>query len=291
MTLSTKLDDMLLVVESGSTKADWLLVDNGNETVFVTMGFNPYFHTKEDILNELNGNYDLTSIKDEVMDLFFYGAGCSIPELNSIVKSSLSSYFKNATVKVDHDLKACAYACYSGVPEIACILGTGSNSCYFDGKHLSEAIPSVGHILGDEGSGSYFGKRILSDFLYKRLPSDMSEELEDLGLNKEVIVEHVYLQPNANVYIASFMPILIRHKKLDYCQNVIREGIRKFIDIHVKCYDNYHDVEVNFVGSMAFLLKEELYAVCEEEGIVLGAIIRKPIQNLVKFHLAEQKAS
>ncbi len=282
---------MLLVAESGSTKADWMLVDNGNETIFVTMGFNPYFHTKEDILHELNGNYDLTIIKDEVTELYFYGAGCSIPELNAIVKSSLSSYFTNALVKVDHDLKACAYACYSGLPEIACILGTGSNSCYFDGKNLSEAIPSVGHILGDEGSGSYFGKRILSDFLYKRLPAPMTEELEDLGLNKEVIVENVYMQPNANVYIASFMPILIRHKKLQYCQNVIKEGIRKFINIHVKCYDKYDETQVNFVGSMSYLLKEELKEICEEEGIELGKIIRKPLQNLVQFHLQQQQAS
>lgn len=282
---------MLLVVESGSTKADWMLVENGNETVYVTMGFNPYFHSKEDILHELNGNYDLTSIKNEVTELYFYGAGCSIPELNAIVKSSLSSYFKNAVVKVDHDLKACAYACYNGVPEVACILGTGSNSCYFDGRHLFEAIPSVGHILGDEGSGSYFGKRILSDFLYKRLPQEMAEELEDLGLNKEVIVEHVYRKPNANVYIASFMPILIRHKDLTYCQDVIREGIEKFVEIHVKCYENYKDVEVNFVGSMAYLLKDELHDICGKEGIEIGTIIRKPLNHLVQHHLREQKAS
>jgi len=282
---------MLLVVESGSTKADWMLVENGIETVYVTMGFNPYFHTKEDILHELNGNYDLASIKNEVTELYFYGAGCSIPELNAIVKSSLSSYFKNAVVKVDHDLKACAYACYNGLPEIACILGTGSNSCYFDGRHLFEAIPSVGHILGDEGSGSYFGKRILSDFLYKRLPIEMAEELEDLGLNKEIIVEHVYRKPNANVYIASFMPILIRHKDLQYCQDVIREGIERFVDIHVKCYDNYPDVEVNFVGSMAFLLKDDLYSVCGKEGITIGRIIRKPLNHLVQYHLREQQAS
>jgi len=282
---------MLLVAESGSTKADWMLVDNGIETIFVTMGFNPYFHSKEDILHELNGNYDLNSIKNEVSELYFYGAGCSIPELNAIVKSSLSTYFTNALVKVDHDLKACAYACYRGEPEIACILGTGSNSCYYDGKNLSETIPAVGHILGDEGSGSYFGKRILSDFLYKRLPNAMAEELEDLGLNKEVIIEHVYRQPNANVYIASFMPILIRHKKLQYCQDVIKEGIRKFIDIHVKCYENYTSTELNFVGSMAFLLKEELYSVCAEEGIELGTIIRKPLQNLVQYHLKQSQAS
>ncbi|MFT5819240.1 MAG: glucosamine kinase [Crocinitomix sp.] len=282
---------MLLVAESGSTKADWMLVDNGIETIFVTMGFNPYFHTKEDILHELNGNYDLQIIKDAVTELHFYGAGCSIPELNTKVKSSLSIYFTNAVVKVDHDLKACAYACYQGVPEIACILGTGSNSCFFDGKNLTEAIPAVGHILGDEGSGSYFGKRILSDFLYKRLPNAMNEELEDLGLNKEVIIDHVYMQSNANVYIASFMPILIRHKKLQYCQDVIREGIQKFIDIHVKCYDNYAETEVNFVGSMSFLLKEELYSICEKDGIEIGTIIRKPLQNLVQFHLQESQAS
>jgi len=275
---------MLLVVESGSTKADWMLV-NKKQTVLTTMGFNPYFHSKEDILHELNGNYDLNLIKNLVTELYFYGAGCSIPELNAIVKSALSAYFTKATIKVNHDLAACAYACYNGVPEIACILGTGSNSCYFDGKIIKEAVPALGHILGDEGSGSYFGKRILSDFLYKRLPTEMEEELEDLGLNKEVIVEKVYRQANANVYIASFMPILIRHKNLDYCQSVIKEGIQKFIDTHVKCYDNYNEIEVNFVGSMACLLQDELFEICKKEKIEIGQIIRKPLHNLVEYHL------
>ncbi len=277
---------MLLVVESGSTKADWMLVDNENEKIFVTKGFNPYFHSKEDILNELNGNYELNLIKDQVTKLFFYGAGCSIPELNAVVKSALSTYFNLAMVKVDHDLKASAFACYGGKPEIACILGTGSNSCYFDGKKMTEAVPALGHILGDEGSGSYFGKRILSDFLYHRLPQEMAEELSDLGLNKEVIIEHVYMLPDANVYIASFMPILIRYKNLTYCQEVIEEGIRKFIDIHVKCYDNYKEVEVNFVGSMACLLQDELKKICDSEEIKMGTVIRKPLKALVDYHLA-----
>ena len=276
---------MLLVVESGSTKADWMLVENEKETIFVTKGFNPYFHSKEDILTELNGNYDLNLIKDKVTSVFFYGAGCSIPELNAVVKSALSSYFLKANIKVDHDLKASAYACHNDRTQIACILGTGSNSCHFDGITLTEALPSLGHILGDEGSGSYFGKRILADFLYERLPNEMAEELMDLGLNKPVIIENVYRLPDANVYIASFMPILIRHKNLSYCQEVIEEGIRKFIDIHVKCYKDYQDVEVNFVGSMACLLREELSSICEDEGIELGRIIRKPLKSLVKFHL------
>ena len=225
-------------------------------------------------------------IKDQVTKLLFYGAGCSIPELNAVVKSALSTYFNRAVVKVDHDLKASAFACYGGKPEIACILGTGSNSCYFDGKKITEAVPALGHILGDEGSGSYFGKRILSDFLYHRLPQEMAEELNDLGLNKEVIIEHVYMLPDANVYIASFMPILIRHKNLSYCQEVIEEGIRKFIDIHVKCYDNYREVEVNFVGSMACLLQDELKKICDSEAIQMGTIIRKPLKALVDYNLA-----
>lgn len=282
---------MVLVVESGSTKADWMLVDKGNEATFVTKGFNPYFHKKEDILHELNGNYDLASIKNEVEAVYFYGAGCSIPELNAIIRSGLSSYFRNAHITIDHDLMACAYACYSGVPEIACILGTGSNSCYFNGKDLYEAVPAVGHILGDEGSGCFFGKRILADFLYKRLPAPMLDELNDLGLNKDVIVENVYRKPDANVYIASFMPILIRHKELKYCQNVIADGIQQFIDIHVKCYENYKETQVNFVGSMACLLSDELRIICNANEIEIGTIIRKPLRNLVEYHLREKESS
>ncbi|PWL31338.1 MAG: ATPase [Fluviicola sp. XM-24bin1] len=277
---------MLIVVESGSTKSDWMLVQGNSRNQVSTIGFNPYFHNEDDVEEELRKNCALVEIASEVTDIFFYGAGCSIPELNAKIERGLKRIFTNAEVSVDHDLNACAYATYNGRPEIACILGTGSNSCYFDGEEMFEEIPALDYVLGNEGGGTYFGKQMLADFLYKRLPLELHDELVALKLDKASIVDNVYIKSNANVYIASFMPILIKHKSLPYCQQLIREGLEKFIEIHVKCFANYKDVEVNFVGSVAHLLSEELMEVCKEQEINVGAIVRRPLEKLVDFHLS-----
>ena len=209
----------------------------------------------------------------------------------NIVETPLSDFFTEALVTVNHDLAASAYACYQGTPEIACILGTGSNACYFDGKTIYQATPSLGYILGDEGSGSYFGKHLLSDFLYHKLPKEIAEEMKGLGLNKDVILERIYRQPNPNTYIASFMPVMIKYKDLDYCQRIIKTGLQKFIDTHVKCYDQYQNTEVNFVGSIASLLKNELEDICKTEGITIGRIIQRPLDHLAGYHMKHRDNS
>ena len=157
---------MLLVVESGSTKSDWVLVENKTVTnTFKTIGFNPFFHDENTIHNALKENRELYKIADQVNDLFFYGAGCSSEEMNNIIKNAFSKIFTHASIEVEHDLLACALATYEEKPAISCIIGTGSNSCFFDGNQLIEKVPALGYVLGDEGSGSYYGKKLLTDFL------------------------------------------------------------------------------------------------------------------------------
>lgn len=280
---------MFIIVESGSTKADWLIVNGEQQKALNTIGFNPYFHSEEDILLELNDNLELGLVKDQIDELHFYGAACNEEDLNAKIHDAFSSFFINAKIFISHDLTACAYACYSGVDAICCILGTGSNSCYFDGKTIREEIPALSYILGDEGSGSFFGKKLLADFLYNKLPRPIATELKQMGMNKQTIVENVYLKPSPNVFIASFMPILIRHREIDYAQKLIKEGFQKFIDIHVKCYENYQDAEVSFVGSIASLLEKELRDVCEINGIIVAKIIRRPLDKLAEYHLQELK--
>jgi len=275
---------MFIIVESGSTKADWMVIDGEDEQMLNTVGFNPYFHSEQFILKELVKNDGLFSIKDQVDELFFYGAGCSSPELKNIIKKGLTEFFTKALIHVNHDLDACAYACYNDKPTIACILGTGSNSCYFDGTVVSEAIPALGHILGDEASGSYFGKKILADFLYNRLPKEIHDECVRYGLSKKTIIDRVYRKPDANVYIASMMPILIKSKKLAYAQDLIKTGLQEFVDTHIKCYDNFKECDVSFVGSLAYLLSAELKQVCLENDIKLNLIIRRPLEMLVQYH-------
>ena len=279
---------MFLVVESGSTKADWKLIGAPVETTFSTKGFNPYFHKEEDVLRELNQHKELCHIKNEIAEVYFYGAGCSSAKLNMILEKSLSHFFSNAEVFISHDLTAAALACYTDEPIISCILGTGSNSCYYDGGMVSEEIPALSYILGDEGSGSHFGKTLLADFQYKRLPVPIEKELIDMGLTNAVINENVYMKPNANVYIASFMPIFIKHKELKYSQKLIRSNFQQFIDIHVKCYKDYQRVKVNFVGSIASLLENELRDICADNGIQIGLILRRPLDRLAEFHKSKR---
>jgi len=278
---------MIAVVESGSTKADWMVISDAGSVAYSTKGFNPYFHSKEDILLELGGHLDLGLLKEEINRIHFYGASCSSPSLQNVVKEGLSAFFGNAEITVNHDLDACAFACYNGVPEIACILGTGSNSCFFDGRVVHEEVPALGHILGDEASGSYFGKQMIADYFYKKLPSQMHRDIEAIGMDQSIMVEKIYRNSDANVYIASFFPVLIRNRELEYSQKLIRTGIQLFIDNHIKCYPNCEEVEVNFVGSVADLLKNELTELCAKNNLKIGRIMRRPLQNLVNYHLSK----
>jgi glucosamine kinase len=276
---------MLLVVDSGSTKSDWVLVQDQENLNFNTMGLNPYFHDEDTVYNAIQANSELFHFTEVVTELYFYGAGCSAPHLNSIIERGLQRAFPNATIHVGHDLTACAYATYTGIPAISCIIGTGSNSCYFDGNIVSEVIPALGYILGDEGSGSYFGKQLLANYLYKRLPEHIHQSfLNETGLDKDQIVDHVYKQPNANVYLASMMKFIIKHANDPYIEEMIFKGFVHFIEIHVKCYDNHRVVPVHFIGSIAYLFRKQLEKACGVNSVELGNIIQKPIDGLIAYH-------
>jgi glucosamine kinase len=276
---------MVILIESGSTKADWLIIQGEKREYHNTIGFNPFFHSTELVAETLKNDQTLQDLFDLEGEIHFYGAGCSSKELNQTIEKGFKTVFKNATVSVDHDLLAAGLALYRGKNVIACILGTGSNSLLFDGKNLHEVVPALGYILGDEGSGSFFGKQMLTDFLYNRLPEQMDSDIRQMGLSKDEIFRKVYMEANANVFLASISPILIQNKELDYCQNLIRKGFDLFLDRHVFCFKDCLTTEVSFVGSIAALLASELEAVCLEKGLTVGQIIRKPIDSLANYHL------
>jgi N-acetylglucosamine kinase-like BadF-type ATPase len=278
---------MILIVESGSTKSDWVLVENGAPTKrFKTMGFNPFFHNEQVISNAINDNQELSDISNNVLHVFFYGAGCSSDEMNAIVSRGLKRVFMNAEVSVDHDLLACALATYEGKPSIACILGTGSNSCYYDGQKLTESVPALGYILGDEGSGSFYGKKLLTDFLYNKLPEDMNQDLlNSFKIDKEIIFENVYRKPHANVYLASFMKFISGYKHTEYVDSMVKDGMKKFIENHVCCYDNCKEVKVHFIGSLSFIFQDQLNYAADKMGINVGLVIKNPADNLVSYHI------
>ena len=278
---------MIVIAESGSTKCDWEILDSKGTKLYSdkTVGFNPYFHSEEFIGSELNKSNDLKTHRESVSRVFFYGAGCSSDYLNQTVINALSSFFPNAEVSVDHDLLAAAYSLYQGKPVISCIIGTGSNSCFFDGKKIEESVPALGFILGDEGSGSYFGKRLLADFFYKRLPSEMQYDFQkEFNLEWSEAVKMVYQNIHANVYLASFMRFMAKHKDNAYVIEMVREGMARFIDVHVTSFSRYHEYEVSFVGTISHvyrdILEEELY----KRDCKLGQIVKNPIDQLVDYH-------
>lgn len=279
---------MILIADSGSTKCDWLLIETNGEVVdtFSTMGFNPYFHNSQFVREQLNLNADLKAIAQQVNHLFFYGAGASTPALCKQMEDGLSQFFPFAKVLIDHDLVGAAYAVYDGSPCIAAILGTGSNSCFFDGKEISEMVPALAYILGDEGSGSWFGKQLLRNYFYNNLPDEIRADFETTyGLTKDQLVENVYNREHANVWLASFMPFIAKHKHHPTIQSWISDGLREFVKIHVKCFPQYASIPVHFVGSISYIFETLLREVCAEEGVICGRILKQPIHSLADYHL------
>jgi glucosamine kinase len=282
---------MLLIADSGSTKCDWVLVKDGKPFKrFSTMGFNPYFHNEAVISGTLRRKQPLYDHMEEITQAFFYGAGCSTPELQQVVARALYSVLPAARVYVGHDLEAAAYATYTGEPGIACILGTGSNSCFFDGVTVREEVPALAYILGDEGSGAWYGKRLLADFLYKRLPAAMAEGLRsEFQLDRDAIMDNVYMRPHANVYLASFMRFISSFKDEQYVQDLIFEGNTVFMKTHVCCFAEYKEVPTHFVGSVAYFFSDILHQAAASLHVHVGQIEKQPINGLVNYHLEHHK--
>jgi N-acetylglucosamine kinase-like BadF-type ATPase len=279
---------MIVVADSGSTKCDWVVVDPVKGTRFDTntKGINPFFHNEVDIANEVFRNDVLRNCGTDVTNVYFYCAGGSSKELQAKVARGLHIIFKDSDIKVDHDLDGAAYATCHGKPGISCILGTGSNSCYFDGTAIHEEVPALAYILGDEGSGSYYGKKLLRDYFYKTMPKEIRGLFEaEFKPDKDVVFERVYMKPYANVFLASFMRFCSEHREKQYIKDMIHEGMYEFLNIHVCCYKNYREVPVHFVGSIAFYFEEILREHCKNLHIQVGVITNKPVDELVRYHL------
>ena len=280
---------MIFIVESGSTKADWVLIDHQGHEVnrWSIMGFNPFFHSAEVVETELKKIPDLMAFAPRVQQVWFYGAGCSSSAKNSIISDGLGRVFPHAMLQVDHDLHAAAFATYQGIPQITCILGTGSNSVFFDGEAIREEVPALAYILGDEGSASFLGKRLLADYLYKQLPSDlMAAFVDTYHLSKEDIFCSVYNKPNANVYLASFSRFAGLFPDHPYIEALVREGFGKFLDIHVLCFEEAKaGAQVNFVGSVAKIFEPYLIDECAKRQLNYGRTQAKPVNALVAYHI------
>lgn len=277
---------MILVADSGSTKTEWRLIDKQkNLRSFHSIGFNPFFMDKETMAEKMKEAFGQGFLFGEVSKIFFYGSGCSNDEKKSIVKSALSAIFSDAEIKVEHDVLAAAIALCKDKPGIACILGTGSNVCYYNGKNIEKDGISLGYILGDEGSGSYLGKTIVKKYLYKELP----EELENLfaqefKITKEEVTDKVYKQALPNRYLASFSTFYSTAKSHPYIQDLLMNCLNDFFIHHILKLEESKNVPVCFTGSIAFHFSNELQQLCNKYKLQLGTILKNPIDGLVEFH-------
>jgi len=282
---------MLCVVDSGSTKADWLLAsDKLNNEPIHTIGFNPFFHSSDFVFQTLSNSQELAPYADSIDELYFFGAGCSSTERKKIIHQGLQRYFKNAKITVDHDMLACAYSTLGNEAGICCIIGTGSNSCWYDGKDILENNYGLGYILGDEASGSYFGKKLLTHFLYGIMPKEISDDfMASYQVSKNTIIDHVYRQPNANVWLSSFAIFISKHQQHPYIQKLLKDGLREFLELYVCSYPEYKHVKVHFVGSIAFYSQDELSEVAKEMHVNVGEIIKQPVFGLLDYYLGRKK--
>jgi len=279
---------MIIIAESGSTKTNWL---TEKQDLFETIGFNPLFISTDDIYAELMKHAGMGEAKGSITGVFFYGASCSSEDRNEIVRLALQKYFTNASViKVDHDMKAAALATYNGKPCITCILGTGSNSCLFDGREMQEVVPALGYVLGDEGGGAYFGKKLMALFLYNELPLATTELMRDkYGLEKEIILDNVYRKPYANVYLAKYARIMEESPDKEFMEKLAEDGFADFFQHHVCCYESYRQYPVHFVGSIAYYYRDALKKVAGRFGCELGNIDLNPVYKLLEWHLKQTR--
>ena len=277
---------MILIADSGSTKCSWAICDlNGNIVDRCsTIGFNPYFISSNSISNKLELS-DLKEIKDKVTNVYFYGAGCSSQKMNKIVQDPFNKFFKNADVSIRHDLDAACYSMFNGSPSITGILGTGSNSCLFDGKTIFESAPSLGFMMGDEASGNYLGRKLINLYFNNKLEDNLKEKYESsYETDVAKINSNVYNNSRANVYLAKFFPFISDNKNHPQIQKLILDCLDEFFDLHITCFENYQKHDINFIGSVAYFLKEELEQVAKRYNCKLGLIVKNPIDKLIEYH-------
>lgn len=277
---------MILIADGGSTKADWILLDLSGKIVLKTRtgGLNPAVFSVDLMNNRINENEEFNTYKDKITEVYFYGAGCGTEKPTALLKSIFESFFINAKVEVKEDTYAAAYA-VTTKPGIVCILGTGSNSCYFDGEKVDVRIPSLGYILMDEASGNYFGKKLLRDYYYNKMPKKIAQLFEEqFNVEADSIKRNIYKEDNPNTYLANFAEFLLRNERNAYFNKVLYKGVKEFFKNRILPYQESKNTPVHFVGSIAYFAQDIIKDVARFYMIDIGNIVRRPIDGLIEYH-------
>jgi glucosamine kinase len=281
---------MILIADSGSTKTDWRLID-GEKKIhqFSTQGINPYFQSFPDITSILKKEIpeEIKSlILNNSFEMFFYGAGCRVEEKKKIIKEALTEIFPTAIITIETDMLGAARSVCGHQPGIAAILGTGMNTCYYDGNRIVESRISLGYILGDEGSGAHLGKTFIQHYLNGDLPEAIASRFEErFKLTKDEIIDTVYRKPMPNRFLASFSKFIFQNLKEQFMIDLVSKCFTEFFDKHICKYSRYKDVKLSCVGSVAFYYSNILRSIGEDEGINIDTIVETPIAGLTLYHL------
>ena len=277
---------MILIVDSGSSKADWVLLNK--DQIFSqlkTKGINPFFQSSNEIHDLVKNTFELSQA-DKIENIFFYGAGCIKNQNTDIIQNGLQKYFKNAEIEVEDDMIGTARSIFGNKPGIACILGTGANSCKYDGVNIIEKVPSLGYILGDEASGAYFGKILLNNYFKNMMPKDLADKFNiEYKPAESEILNQVYKQPYPNRFLAKFTYFLSKNLNHIYVQNLLAKGFEIFIRMNIFKYNNFQNYPVGFNGSIAYHFSGILNEVAVKNKIKIDTIIEKPIDGLIRYHL------
>ena len=278
---------MILIADSGSTKTDWCVVEKGElvQQIF-TKGTNPFFQSEEEISNEI-ATALLPELKtNEFEAVYFYGAGCGFPDKIAVVHRALTKHLNVAgDVEVATDMLAAARGLCGREAGIACIMGTGSNSCYYDGESIVANVSPLGFILGDEGSGACLGKLMVGDLLKNQMTPELKEKfLDQFNLTPADIIDRVYRKPFPNRFLASLSPFLAQNINEPCVHDLVLNSFKAFFKRNIMQYENYQNLKVNLIGSVAYYYKEVLAEAAEAMGIQLGTIIQSPMEGLIKYH-------
>jgi N-acetylglucosamine kinase-like BadF-type ATPase len=276
---------MILLADSGSTKTQWSLINKTQEikTIF-TKGINPFYQAEDEISEELALHLMPELTNGSISTIYFYGAGCSFPDKKEMVRKAFERHFNDATIEIESDLLGAARALFQRNKGIACILGTGSNSCFYDGTTILENVSPLGFILGDEGSGAVLGKYLVGDCLKNQLPNALKEKfLTKYSLTPASILENVYKKPFPNRYLAQFTPFLLENIAEPAIFNLVFDCFDAFLVRNVMQYE-LEGVQIGCIGSIAHYFRDTLEIVANERAIVISEIAQSPMNGLVKFH-------
>ncbi|MCK5171163.1 MAG: ATPase, partial [Bacteroidales bacterium] len=257
---------MILVADSGSTNTDWVIIEKDKIiSSFITNGFNPYFTESKEIYKELKIKVPENLQINDISNIYFYGSGCSSSELNSIIHNGLNHFFPDSDIEIYHDLLAAARALFMHDSGIVIILGTGANTCLYDGKNIVQNIPSLGYILGDEGGGDYLGKLFITEFLYGNLPKKIHTEfLKRYELTNDQIMNKIYKESNPNRFLASFCEFISKHKEDSFLNTLVKKSFTDLFLNHITKYENYTNFKIRVTGSVGFHFQNQLKEVAKE---------------------------